>query len=243
MRKTALASRPDAAASILDAARALFAERGLQEVTMAEVAEAAGVARATVFNHFGSKHALVDAITADVLAGYVDVVDRALADRRTPTPLLVRALFDYMGRGIEQDERFYRAVFREIAKVSVGLDEGGETQKMRFAALDRLRQLHTRGQARGELVREPPAEDLASAFDSLVFGTIIHWLYEDLAEPLAERMLRAAEVLLGGMAVDPAAATAGTAPVLDDPPDSARHVARRRRGETRAKRAGRRSRP
>src|SRR3989442_7420371 len=51
---------------ILDAARSLFAIRGFDSVTMAELAEVAGVARATVFNHFGSKVALVEAITENV---------------------------------------------------------------------------------------------------------------------------------------------------------------------------------
>src|SRR5215510_11715960 len=87
----------DSRAAILDAAQRLFAARGLHEVTMTEVAEAAGVARATVFNQFGSKHALVDAITAEVLDGYVLLLEGALADRETPTPVLVRALFEAMG--------------------------------------------------------------------------------------------------------------------------------------------------
>jgi AcrR family transcriptional regulator len=178
------------------------------------VAEAAGVARATVFNHFGSKHALVDALTAEVLGGYVLLLDSALADRKTPTPVLVRTLFAWMGRGIEENERFYRAIFREIAKISQGLDEGGEAQKVRSAALERLLQLHTRGQARGELSRAHPPESLASAFDSLVFGTVTHWLYEDHGETLHERMLRAADLLLGGIAVDPGAKYEGPAPVL-----------------------------
>ncbi|MGH9885623.1 MAG: TetR/AcrR family transcriptional regulator, partial [bacterium] len=151
---------------MLEAAERLFAARGLHDVTMTEVAEAAGFARATLFNHFGSKHALVDAITAQVLAGYVQLLDGALADRKRSTPALVRSLFEAMGRGIEQDERFYRAIFREIAKISQGLDEGGEAQEMRAAALERLLQLHTRGQARGELTRKQPSESLASAFDS-----------------------------------------------------------------------------
>jgi len=185
---------------MLEAAERLFAARGLHDVTMAEVAEAAGFARATVFNHFGSKHALVDAMTAQVLAGYVHLLDGALADRKSSTPALIRSLFEAMGRGIEENERFYRAIFREIAKISQGLDEGGEAEEMRATALERLLQLHTRGQARGELTRKQPSESLASAFDSLVFGTITHWLYQDHGEPLHERMLRAAELLLGGVA-------------------------------------------
>lgn len=185
---------------MLEAAERLFAARGLHDVTMAEVAEAVGVARATVFNHFGSKHALVDAITAQVLAGYVQLLDAALEDRKSATPAQVRSLFEAMGRGIEANERFYRAIFREIAKVSQGLDLGGASTEMRALALERLQRLHTRGQARGDLRRGPTPETLASAFDSLVFGTITHWLYEDRDEPLHERMLCAAEILLSGIA-------------------------------------------
>ena len=212
-------TRPDARAAVLEAARQLFAARGLHEVTMAEVAEAAGVARATVFNQFGSKHALVDAITAEVMAGYVLLLDNALADRRAPTPVLVRALFEAMGRGIEENERFYRAIFREIATISLGLDEGGEAHRTRLAAIERLSRLLLRGQARGDLLRGAQPEDLASAFDSLVSGTIVHWLYEAPGEPLHARMLRAAEILLGGIAADAAAVYTGPAPVLFSPDD------------------------
>ena len=189
-------------ARIVDAARRLFAEHGFEEVTMAEVAAAAGVARATVFNHFGSKHALVEAITEDVIAYYDRMLQNALADTVTPTPVLVRALFDEMGTGIEEDRRFYRGVFREIAKVRLGLDEGGVGERAGAATIELLVKLLARGQERGELHRTHRAEDLASAFDSLVNGTITHWLYGDVAESLRERMGRAAEVFLGEVAVD-----------------------------------------
>jgi AcrR family transcriptional regulator len=44
--------------AISDAATALFLERGFDAVTMAEVAEAAGVSIKTIFNYFGSKEEL-----------------------------------------------------------------------------------------------------------------------------------------------------------------------------------------
>lgn len=44
--------------AISDAATALFLERGFETVTMAEVAEAAGVSIKTIFNYFGSKEEL-----------------------------------------------------------------------------------------------------------------------------------------------------------------------------------------
>src|SRR5215510_7061687 len=202
MGEAVRSKRLEQRARIVDAARRLFAEHGFDEVTMAEVAAAAGVARATVFNHFGSKHALVEAITEDVIAYYDRMLQNALADTVTPTPVLVRALFDEMGTGIEEDRRFYRGVFREIAKVRLGLDEGGVGQRAGAAAIALLVALLARGQERGELHRTHRAEDLASAFDSLVNGTITHWLYGDAAESLRDRMGRAAEVFLGEVAVD-----------------------------------------
>ena len=69
-------------------------------------------------------------------------------------------------------------------------------------------------------MRGPQPEDLASAFDSLVSGTIIHWLYEAPGEPLHARMLRAAEILLGGIAMEPLAKYTGPVPVLYSPDET-----------------------
>jgi AcrR family transcriptional regulator len=185
---------------ILDAARSLFATRGFEQVTMADVAQGAGVARATVFNYFPSKYALVEAITVEVLTYWHGMLERALADHRSSTPALVRALFDHMGLGIQQFHGFYRGVFREIVKIRVGLDEGGDAQRVGDAAFLELTRLMARGQQRGELSREHAAEDLARAFDSLSNGTILQWLYEPPAQSLRERMRRAAEIFLGEIA-------------------------------------------
>ncbi len=207
-----------ARAAILDVAHVLFSERGVDAVTMAEVAEASGVARATVFNHFGSKQALVEAITESVYDGYTELLKNALTDRVTPTPVLIRVLFETMGRGIESDPRFYRSVFREIALLTVGLAEGGVAHRARQLALDRLVQLLTRGQARDELTRTHAPEDLATACDSLVFGIITHWLYDDASESLEERLRRASDVFLGNVALVSPDAFEGPVPDIDAPP-------------------------
>lgn len=50
--------------AVLAAARKLFLERGYAQTSMDLVAEAAGVGKATVYSHFGSKEELFDAIVA-----------------------------------------------------------------------------------------------------------------------------------------------------------------------------------
>ena len=65
--------RADAARNrqrVLEAAGELFAERGVQAVTMSEVARAAGVAKGTVFQRFGDRAGLAQAL--------VDAAEREL---------------------------------------------------------------------------------------------------------------------------------------------------------------------
>jgi AcrR family transcriptional regulator len=99
--------RADAARNrekVLDAARRLFAERGVENVTVAQIARAAGVGKGTVFHRFGDRAGLVMAL--------VDEHERALQDEllRGPPPLgpgappgerlaaLVDALLDLLER-------------------------------------------------------------------------------------------------------------------------------------------------
>ncbi len=200
---------------ILTSARTLFSTESFEQVTVSDVARAAGVARATVFNYFPSKHALIDAITEEVLGYYGRMLDRALALEEVPTPTLLRALFLEMGEGIERVQHFYRGVFREIAKMQVGLDEGGAAARERDLCVGRLSTLLARGQARGEISSDYSAEDLAYAFDSLSNGTIVHWLYDDPSKSLRERMRRAVEIFLGNVSrVD---CTADPLPELGEP--------------------------
>ena len=188
--------RDDQRQRVADAAAALFAERGADEVTMAEIAATAGVARATVFNYFGSKHALLEAITETVFHIWGEMLDEALADETTPSADLLRKLCRDMAEGIESQRRLFRSVFREIAFIQLGLDTGDVASRANEAAASRLVRLMERAQKRGDLNDELPAESLAEAFHSLTNGTITNWLYHDPTQSLTTRLLDAAEVFL-----------------------------------------------
>lgn len=50
--------------AILDAARALFAERGIDGAPIEAIATRSGVSKVTVYGHFGDKQAIVEAVVA-----------------------------------------------------------------------------------------------------------------------------------------------------------------------------------
>jgi AcrR family transcriptional regulator len=198
-------TRDDTRQRVLDAAGGLFAEHGFDDVTMADIAAGANVARATVFNYFGSKYTIVETMTETVLDVFGAMLDHALADETTPTPDLLRTLFEEMGHGIESQRTFFRGVFREIARIQLGLDESAVAQRANEQAHDRLLRLVERGQARGDLNGSLEAAAVAQAFRSLANGTITGWLYTEEPDSLVDRMRAAAEVFLSAVARKPAA--------------------------------------
>lgn len=55
---------------IESAARRLFAARGFAGTSMADIAAAAGVSKATVFHHYRTKQALYEALVSEALTGF-----------------------------------------------------------------------------------------------------------------------------------------------------------------------------
>ena len=68
---------------ILDAAKALFVEKGFPATSMGEIARRAKVVRATVYNNFADKEAIVAEIMRRYIEGYVEI-PRRLREQARP---------------------------------------------------------------------------------------------------------------------------------------------------------------
>lgn len=186
---------------ILKAAEKLFAAHGLPSVSMQDIAAEAGVSRATVFNQFGSKILLLDAITARSLENYRAMLCAALNDTEAPTTTLLHRLFRQMGKGIASNQNLYREVFVEIRKVSMGLDGDGASPGLKRETFGILTTIFERGQARGDISRAASAEVLATAFDSLLSGAVIQWLHAQRRGSLPTMLESLVDVFLDGAGV------------------------------------------
>lgn len=86
---------------ILDAAAALFAERPFDSVHMKEIATLAGVAKGTLYLHFGTKEALFRAMIAEVSGKRLDEVEARIAAAADPAEglrILVRDAVRFSAR-------------------------------------------------------------------------------------------------------------------------------------------------
>jgi AcrR family transcriptional regulator len=68
---------------LLDAAQSMIEDTGWSSVTMARIAERAGVSRQTVYNEFGNKHGLAEQLAMRELGRFLDLVRERMAAETT----------------------------------------------------------------------------------------------------------------------------------------------------------------
>ena len=138
---------------IESAARRLFASRGYSGTSMAEIAAAAGVSKATDFHHYGSKRALYEALLGDAFAGFREQVIPLLDTRRD----LQASLRDFAAAHVERLTRMQgtmRLVAREMLSgtaASSDLFAGSEMSRNFAMLVEEMRRGQERGTVRADV--------------------------------------------------------------------------------------------
>lgn len=115
---------------LLDAGARLFAERGVGEVSVADVCEAAGIGKGTFYRHFASKEALLAATVESALGPVLDELSRRrpgtrtsaritsarLADLLEPSAPLLVELLAHAVRGQPESEAVAEKLVRQLAE-------------------------------------------------------------------------------------------------------------------------------
>jgi AcrR family transcriptional regulator len=141
--------------AVLDAAIGALGER--PDASMDEIARAAGVSRQTVYAHFPSRDALIDAVTEQASAEFTALYDSLDLEQASPVQALTRLL----EAGWQIAAR-YPFLWLQPA-VDPGKDAGRHAP-----VLDRMLDIVRRGQASGDFDASVPATWLLSA--SLALG-------------------------------------------------------------------------
>lgn len=173
---------------LVETARALFAERGFEAVSLRTIAERSGLSHGLLRHHFGSKEELWLAVVLQIDAEFVDAlaslerVDRPEADARSLGRAFVVALTEVQARTPDA----VRLVLHESFTGGERLDtmlQVLEPARQRVARL--VRRLHDAG-----LIREHTPE---SFFGFLLMSTGSPWALPALTRGLTGRLPTAAE--------------------------------------------------
>jgi AcrR family transcriptional regulator len=119
-------AQKDTAERIIDAAEALFSEKGFAETSLRNITTKAGVNLAAVNYHFGSKKSLIQAVFARYLTPFSeqfsDQLDIIELRENTPEQLLKLLVLTLNKSGLENPEKF--GVFMRLLGLAYSQGQG-----------------------------------------------------------------------------------------------------------------------
>jgi AcrR family transcriptional regulator len=187
----------DARARVLDAAVELFAERGYEGTTVAQVISRAGVAKGGFYHHFPSKEALLYEVYGDLITRQLAAMDEILAHGLPPADTL-RALIADLIETTAASARPALVFWREMQRL--GDERTAEYRRARRRYHDAVRGLIRDAQAAGEFAAVADADTVTFT----IFGFVNElplWYRPNgrkrprqLATELADLILAALEV-------------------------------------------------
>jgi AcrR family transcriptional regulator len=177
-------------AAIMDAARAVFAEKGYHGATVEEIAARAEIGKGTVYNHIeGGKAGLFLALLDEHFDELQALAERALADEATPFRTRFARYSADFAAYFERHHDLFVLHLREVPRLL--LEEGdahtGRLQARRDRLVEALVPPLEAAMARGE-VRRMPARLTAH----LCFTALLGYLFQTCADARCRRRARPA---------------------------------------------------
>lgn len=97
--------------ALIQAGQEMFRDRSVDDVTVEEIADRAGVAVGSIYNHFGSKAGLQAAVVGHALEADRHYMDRAYTTERTPVEQIYAAAEQYLGFYLDHPDYFRMLAF------------------------------------------------------------------------------------------------------------------------------------
>lgn len=142
---------------ILGAARRLLAQRSLEAITMEDIAQAAGVAKGTVYLYFQGKDELIQALLSQVGETLAQKLEVILAGPQ-PAPEKLREVVTMFLRHLEEERGLFPLYLRELVRSRSGrqtpLSPKLRDLEERFIRL--LAGMFAEGSATGQFIQAEP---------------------------------------------------------------------------------------
>ena len=189
--------------ALLASAQEMFSSHPVDEVTVEEISQHAGVAVGSIYNNFGSKEGLYAAVVARALDVDRDYMDRAYTPDRDPIEQLLAASEQYLLFALDHPEFFRMLAFP--AKPS-HYPAAADTTALLAKRVDeqnaRMVDAIERGIAEGSIRPLDPCKTATILWASWNGIISLAWRHDDLQqepEALADLIERAADLVSFGL--------------------------------------------
>ena len=204
---------------LLDVARRVFGRDGYRGASMESIAEAAGVTKPVLYQHFRSKHALYASLLESELSQLTTDLERAFALAEGNQQRLRLGFGAYLDFVASHEDAF-RLLFTE----GLGLDESFQQRVDRFRSWVAERVTAIISAEAG--LPAPRARALAVAIVGMAESAATWWLAEHRPLPIADLADELAGLAWQGFARYPASGSeSGAAPGAPAPPAEAEGMA------------------
>jgi AcrR family transcriptional regulator len=189
--------RQETAARIVEAAGALFGERGVEATKVADICARADVAHQTFFNHFPSKQDVVREIARAGRDFFVAAIETATAEGHSTSERLGRLFASIHEAAVTAGPMHRDLVSETMREAQTLLDDPRERETYRA-----LEKLVRKGRAEGDVTRLHANEDLVALVFAAFHQLMFEWAHRrDF--PMAERSARMARLLAEALAPRP----------------------------------------
>jgi AcrR family transcriptional regulator len=202
-QRRAPAQRP---AEIIDAALALFVEKGFAATRLDDVALRAGLSKAAIYLYFEDKTALFQGVVHQAVAANLGTVEAMLKAHRGPVAELLPRILEFMAGRIDQSP--IAAVAKLVISESRAFPEIGRfyLKEVIGRGLPLLEGLIVRGMEQGEFRLVDPAMTVRSIVGAMLLAGIWRTVFEPIgADKLDIKALarHPADLMLHALKPDP----------------------------------------
>jgi AcrR family transcriptional regulator len=141
---------------ILAAARRLMAEQGVDALTMDEIAQAAGVAKGTLYLYFQSKDELIQALLSQVGEAIAQDLEAILAQSEPP-PAKLRQMAMVLLQSVERESALFPVYLRELVRSKSGRRPPSSLlQELEDRIVALITRMFAEGMAQGQFLPADP---------------------------------------------------------------------------------------
>lgn len=180
---------------IIEAARHLFEQKGVQATTVADICDHADVAHKTFFNHFPAKQDVVKALAAVSMETLLGEIDAARRKGRTTSERLLH-FFDSIARTASAAGPMHRELLTEIIHAAQQSPQEPEHARRLHDAFGTLVR---EGVKTGDVTRKHSVQTLTEMILGAYYVLMFDWANLD-EYPIARRARAAARFLADALA-------------------------------------------
>lgn len=189
--------------ALVAAAQEMFAERPVDEVTVEEIGQNAGVAVGSIYNNFGSKEGLYAAVVARALDVDRDYMDRAYTPDRNPIEQLLAASEQYLRFALDHPQFFRMLAFpAKPGPYPAAVDTAAVLSRRVDEQNARMVDAIERGIADGSIRHLDPVKTATILWASWNGIISLAWRHDDLRQDpdaLSELIEKAADLVSYGL--------------------------------------------